>query len=76
MKEIFSENILYEPILRILNGQGYNVKCEHECPGIKHPLKGDKKRLDFYAVKDDLKIALEVKWIKNKKLIFQEILRN
>jgi hypothetical protein len=41
------------------------VHCEHICPGIEHAERGDKKRLDFYAAKDDSSpFAIEVKWAK------------
>ncbi len=64
MNEAFSEYVLYEPILRILMAQGFQVQCEYECPGVKQPARGDKKRLDFYAVGHDLELAIEVKWVK------------
>lgn len=65
MNQAFSEYILYEPILRILNSQGFEVECEYECPGIEQPAKGDKKRLDFYATLQAVELAIEVKWAKN-----------
>jgi hypothetical protein len=74
MNQAFSEYALYEPILRILMARGYTVKCEYKCPGIQQPALGDKKRLDFYAVRKDfyavrkpLRLAIEVKWVKSKK---------
>lgn len=67
MNQAFSEYVLYEPILRILTARNYTVHCEYECPGIAQPVHGDKKRLDFYAIRMDEKIALEVKWAKVKK---------
>ena len=76
MNESFSEYVLYEPILRILTGQGYTVKCEVECPGIEQPLQGDKKRLDFVATKADITFAMEVKWVKKTKPnIIQDMLK-
>lgn len=68
MNESFSEYILYEPILRVLTARGYDVKCEVECPGITQPPKGDKKKLDFVASKNNITVALEVKWAKKSKL--------
>lgn len=69
MNEAFSEYVLYEPILRILTACGFEVKCEYECPGAAHPVKGDKKRLDFYARSQfDIRIALEVKWMSSTRL--------
>lgn len=67
MNQAFSEYVLYEPILRILNGNGYSVQCEHECPGIEQPARGDKKRIDFYAVGKIDTLAVEVKWAKSAK---------
>jgi len=63
MNEAFSEYVLYEPILRIMNAKGFKVECEYECPGIEQPTRGDKKRLDFFAIGRKSKIALEVKWV-------------
>lgn len=67
MNEAFSEYVLYEPILRILMARGFQVQCEYECPGVKQPSRGDKKRLDFYAVGHDLELAIEVKWVKSAR---------
>jgi Holliday junction resolvase len=67
MNQAFSEYVLYEPILRILMARGFSVKCEYECPGIEQPEQGDKKRLDFYAVRNSLQLAIEVKWAKSEK---------
>ena len=64
MNDAFSEYVLYEPILRILMARGLRVKCEVECPGVVQPVRGDKKRLDFEANGNGLRIALEVKWAK------------
>jgi hypothetical protein len=73
MKQAFSEYVLYEPILRIFTARRFKVLCEYECPGIKQPKTGDRKRLDFYATRKDrngknIEIALEVKWVKNVKV--------
>lgn len=67
MNGAFSEYILYEPILRIMTAQGFRVMCEYECPGIEQPTRGDKKRLDFYAIGKDSRLAMEVKWINSSK---------
>ena len=67
MNSAFSEYVLYEPILRILTAQRYEVECEHECPGVEQPAVGDKKKLDFYASKTESVLAIEVKWAKNTK---------
>lgn len=67
MNSAFSEYVLYEPILRILTAQRYEVECEYECPGVDQPAVGDKKKLDFYASKTGSVLALEVKWAKGVK---------
>jgi hypothetical protein len=67
MNEAFSEYVLYEPILRILMARGFSVQCEHECPGIEQPTRGDKKRLDFFAVGHDIELGIEVKWVKSRR---------
>jgi len=66
MNEAFSEYVLYEPILRILMARGFSVQCEYECPGIEQPGRGDKKRLDFFAVGHDIELGIEVKWVKSR----------
>lgn len=75
MNPIFTEYLLYEPILRILAGREYLVECEYECPGIEQPKKGDKKRIDFVARKGDVHFALEVKWAKAKRVIVSRDLK-
>lgn len=67
MNESFSEYVLYEPILRILSAQGYKVECEVACPGIQQPRRGDRKRLNFVAIKNEITFAMEVKWAKKMK---------
>ena len=66
MNESFSEYLLYEPILRILTGRGFKVECEVVSPGLEQPKTGDKKRLDFVARKENLTLAIEVKWAKTR----------
>jgi Holliday junction resolvase len=68
MNSAFSEYVLYEPILRILMARGFNVECEYAHDGIKQGKNGDKKRIDFYAYKENKRMAIEVKWLKNAKL--------
>jgi Holliday junction resolvase len=68
MNESFSEYVLYEPILRVLRSQSYNVKCEVICHGIQHQQQGDRKRLDFVAEKENIHFAMEVKWAKKKTI--------
>jgi hypothetical protein len=71
MNGAFSEHVLYEPILRILTARNYSVKCEHECPGIEQPTRGDRKRLDFFAVRDSLELAIEVKWARSARPVIK-----
>jgi len=65
MNQAFSEYVLYEPILRILTARNYVVECEYECPGVVQLAMGDKKRIDFRATRDNLELAIEVKWMKS-----------
>jgi hypothetical protein len=75
MNEAFSEYVLYEPILRVLTARGYTVQCEVVCPGIDQPPVGDKKKLDFVALNNGLTLALEVKWVRNRRPSVEEDLR-
>jgi hypothetical protein len=68
MYEAFSEALFYEPILRILSARKFSVRCEHECPGILQPKKGDRRRLDFYIEGHGFEIAMEVKYAKKKNI--------
>lgn len=63
---IYSEYLLYEPLLRIAHAQGYTTKCE-VAVGSSASGKGDKKRLDFVLSKDSELLSIEVKWIKAAK---------
>ncbi len=63
---IYSEYMLYEPLLRIAQAQGYYARCEVEVPGSNFG-KGDKKRIDFVLSKGDVRLSIEVKWIKSPK---------
>jgi hypothetical protein len=72
MNAAFSEYVLYEPILRILMARGYRIECEYECPGIEPSGRGDRKRLDFYAVgpsgeQQQFVLAIEVKWVRDSR---------
>jgi hypothetical protein len=71
MNESFSEYVPYEPMLRILTARNYSVECEVECPGIKQPKAGDRKRLDFVANGHNTRFAIEVKWAQSRKLDVQ-----
>jgi hypothetical protein len=68
MNESFSEYVLYEPILRILTARRYTVRFEVECPGMDQPVRGDKKKLDLVAERDQVRFAMEVKWPKKQSL--------
>ena len=68
MNQAFSEYVLYEPILRVLMARGFTVRCEYVCPGIEHAVKGDKKRLDFFATGANVTFAMEVKWAKSNTI--------
>lgn len=61
---IYSEYILYEPILRILIAKGYSVDCEVSLPR-NQPQRGDYKRIDFVAENSQGRMAVEVKWTKD-----------
>ena len=68
MNKAFSEYILYEPMLRILATQRYTVECEYAPTAWRTGQRGDHKRIDFYATRDALKFAIEVKWAKTANL--------
>ena len=68
MREVYSENLLYEPILRILTARGCRAKCEFPCKGLERLGRGDKRRLDFKVDDCGRAIAIEVKWAKSSKL--------
>jgi Holliday junction resolvase len=68
MNDAFSEYVLYEPILRILTARGFTAHCEVKCPGIPQSVRGDRKRIDFEAIRGSVRFALEVKWAKYAKL--------
>lgn len=68
MNKAFSEYVLYEPTLRILTAQAFEVESEFPCPGFP-PKKGDKKRLDFVATgAGNIRFALEMKWAKSRRV--------
>ena len=72
MNEAFSEYILYEPMLRILATQRYIVECEYDPAAWRTGQRGDHKRIDFYAIRDALKFAIEVKWAQTERLNVRE----
>ncbi len=63
---IYSEYLLYEPLLRIAHAQGYDTRCEVAVAN-SHSGKGDKKRIDFVLSKGTERLAIEVKWINKAK---------
>lgn len=63
---VYSEYLLYEPLLRIAQAQGYLPSCEVAVAASASG-KGDKKRIDFVLKKNTEHLAIEVKWIKTKK---------
>lgn len=65
LSTVYSETLLYEPIARIAQSKGYNVRCEMPV-GLKPPGPGDNKRIDFQITKGDRSTSLEVKWCKRK----------
>jgi hypothetical protein len=68
MNVAFTEYVLYEPVLRILTARGYTARCEVICPGIPQPDRGDRKRIDFEAERENVHFALEVKWAKRRRI--------
>lgn len=65
--EVYSEYLLYEPIMRIAQSKGYRVQCEYPVYKGQH---GDSKRIDFDLLHKDRKerLGIEVKWVKRKNL--------
>lgn len=61
---VFTEYLLYEPILAILQTQNYAVQCEVPCQGLEAAPVGDSRKIDFVATKAGVRIALEVKWLR------------
>jgi len=60
---VYSEYLLYEPLLRIAQSNGYDVSCE---VAVSSGTKGDKKRIDFDLAKGKERLGVEVKWVKSK----------
>src|SRR5207245_8527510 len=72
MNAVFTEYMLYEPMLRILTARGFNVNPEKECTNIKQPPKGDKRKLDFVVSQKGFAFAIEVKWAHRKTIDVEE----
>ncbi len=62
---VYSEYLLYEPMLRIFQAKGYHTHCEFT---IENSGKGDNKRIDFRVKKDLIEFAIEVKWARSKTI--------
>ena len=72
--QVYSEYLLYEPILRIAQSKGYSVNCEYpiNINGTKNGKVGDHKRIDFDLFRKkgrcQERIGIEVKWAKSKSI--------
>jgi len=64
--EVYTEYLLYEPILRIARAQGWTPRCEVAVAESASG-KGAKKKIDFVLKKGSTVIAIEVKWVTNRK---------
>jgi hypothetical protein len=63
---VYSEYLLYEPLVRIGHAQGYTVRCE--VPVARSASgKGDWKRIDFELTKSGRPFGIEMKWITSPK---------
>lgn len=69
MNVVFTEYVLYEPLLRIMATAGYKVNSEVIAPNVKQPKTGDKKKVDFVGVLETARIVIEVKWTDFSKVI-------
>lgn len=67
MNPVFTEYLLYEPILRILLSQRFKVKCEYRLPHFTVDAGGI-KRVDFVATRRKQTLAIEVKWLKKRQI--------
>jgi hypothetical protein len=72
MNQVFSEYVLYEPMLRILTARDYTVNCEFPCPGLTRNGRGDNKKIDFDVTGHGLRLAIEVKWARRNQLDVRE----
>ncbi|MFN7219951.1 MAG: hypothetical protein ACK5UX_04875 [Burkholderiales bacterium] len=63
---VYSEYLLYEPLLRIAHAQGFLAKCEVAVRESRQG-RGDKKRIDFVLSRGEEHLAIEVKWTKTSK---------
>jgi hypothetical protein len=61
---VFTEYLLYEPILTILRQMRYEVQCEVPCDNQPAGALGDPRRVDFIATNAGAAFALEVKWLR------------
>lgn len=63
ISNIYSEYLLYDPILRIAKNKNWNLINEHT---IDNKRERTSKRIDFYFSKKDTNIFLEMKRVKAK----------
>lgn len=66
MNTVFTEYMLYEPILRVMTTRGYKVEPEKVAPDVPPADTGDKPKLDFVAEGHGFRFAVEVKWTDTK----------
>lgn len=62
---VYSEYMLYEPVLRILYAKGFQAHCEFTVIKTK---KGYNKRIDFRVKNDKKQFGIEIKWAKAAKI--------
>lgn len=65
VSEVYSEYLLYEPIMRIAQSKGFSVQCEFP---VSQGARGDAKRIDFDLLHKERgeRVGIEVKWVKKK----------
>lgn len=64
---VYSEYLLYEPLLRIATAHRFDVQCEVDA-GVARSGAGDKKRIDFVLTRGSDRLAIEVKWCDKLKI--------
>ena len=62
---VYSEYLLYEPLLRIAKSQRYTARCEVPVPK-RVAAAGDHPRIDFSLERGNDLLGLEVKWVKSR----------
>jgi len=66
--QVYSEYLLYEPVLRIAQSKNYRVNCEWPMRALTRKPNGDHRRIDFEMRREGERFALEVKWIRSKSV--------